>query len=473
MTNEAERFDVETISSNLLEPMFALDADGKFGFVNERFLDITQLSRESVLDADYTRLERFVDDDFPDFCAAFAVVVQGNSDEERIELSMLHPQSAPVPRRLPAEVRLTPIIEDGTPSGVLVVLRDISQRKARERELRQNERRFEAIFEDPKMLIGLLEPDGTLVHVNQTAIDFIGCNREELRGELFWETPWWEHSEELQTDLQQWIKRAATGEYVEYEADHMVKEDEPLSVSGTIRPVRNDGDEVVSLIVSARDITERKDRERMLEREREHLDKFASILTHELRNPLHIASGHLELSQREFNSDHLETVESALDRMEEIIDQTLILARSGQMLGETESVDLSNLVASCWLNGTTAEADVQIEDLPTIRANPSQTRRLFQNLFRNAVEHGGDDVTVWVGTIDANGFYVEDDGPGVPEAEQKEIFTSGYTTASDGTGLGLSIVTEIVNAHGWEIEVTDGIDGGARFEITDVRFVES
>jgi signal transduction histidine kinase len=74
-----------------------------------------------------------------------------------------------------------------------------------------------------------------------------------------------------------------------------------------------------------------------------------------------------------------------------------------------------------------------------------------------------------VGTFD-DGFYVADDGPGVPEADRESVFESGYSTDREGTGLGLTIVQEIAEAHGWEVSVTDSESGGARFEITGVEF---
>lgn len=104
-----------------------------------------------------------------------------------------------------------------------------------------------------------------------------------------------------------------------------------------------------------------------------------------------------------------------------------------------------------------------------ILADRSRLRQLLENLFRNAVEHGGDDVTVTVGELD-HGFYVEDDGPGIPEEDREEVFETGYSTSDEGTGLGLCIVKEIIEAHDWEIRVIEGTDGGVRFEITGVEF---
>jgi signal transduction histidine kinase len=95
---------------------------------------------------------------------------------------------------------------------------------------------------------------------------------------------------------------------------------------------------------------------------------------------------------------------------------------------------------------------------------------LFENLFRNCVEHGVDDasgLSVTVGPL-PDGFYVADDGVGVPEAERDHVVEFGYTTTDDGTGIGLGIVEDVATAHGWTVTVTESEDGGARFEFRNV-----
>jgi signal transduction histidine kinase len=76
-------------------------------------------------------------------------------------------------------------------------------------------------------------------------------------------------------------------------------------------------------------------------------------------------------------------------------------------------------------------------------------------------------VTVTVGRL-RDGFYVEDNGPGIPEEHHEKVFDEGFTTSDEGTGFGLSIIDTIVDAHGWSITVTESDEGGARFEIADV-----
>ncbi|MFC7135631.1 sensor histidine kinase [Halobaculum litoreum] len=164
-------------------------------------------------------------------------------------------------------------------------------------------------------------------------------------------------------------------------------------------------------------------------------------------------------------------METAHERMEALIDDLLALARTGRSVGETEPVALASTVTSVWRTidggGTVSVAD----GVGTVEADASRLQELFENLFRNAVEHAGDGVAVTVGRLDdpaRSGFYVADDGPGVPPTDRDRVFERGHTTAEDGTGFGLAIVAEIADAHGWDVRATDAAPrngGGARFEI--------
>ncbi|PSP71817.1 sensor histidine kinase, partial [Halobacteriales archaeon QH_9_66_26] len=120
---------------------------------------------------------------------------------------------------------------------------------------------------------------------------------------------------------------------------------------------------------------------------------------------------------------------------------------------------------NAWANVATPDAElVKADELGEVEADEGRLTQLFENLYRNAIEHAGEDTTVRVGQGPA-GFYVEDDGPGIPEDERERVFDSGYTTGEEGTGMGLSIVDTIATAHGWEIGVGEGMNEGARFEI--------
>jgi signal transduction histidine kinase len=151
-----------------------------------------------------------------------------------------------------------------------------------------------------------------------------------------------------------------------------------------------------------------------------------------------------------------------------MIDELLTLARAGQEIETTEQCHLNELVVQSWADVQTADVELNclIED-ETIQADSSRLRHVFENLFRNVVDHNDPPLLVCVGLLDdGRGFYVEDDGDGIPESEREEVFEHGFTTSETGTGFGLSIVEDIVDAHGWSIAVTESDEGGARFEIS-------
>ncbi|MFB6360430.1 MAG: ATP-binding protein [Halobacteriales archaeon] len=217
------------------------------------------------------------------------------------------------------------------------------------------------------------------------------------------------------------------------------------------------------------DVTHRERYRRELERQNERLEQFANMVSHDLRNPLNVAEGRLDLARQATDNEHLEAVEGALDRMGELIDDLLKLARQGQPIDEMEPVQLANLVETCWDLVETAEAELVMEEALTFEADPERVQQLLENLLRNAIDHVGSDVTIRVGRIEGEqGFFVADDGPGIPGEDREDVFESGYTTDTDGTGFGLAIVKEIADAHEWTITVTESRDGGARFEVTNL-----
>ncbi|MFB6297137.1 MAG: ATP-binding protein [Salinirussus sp.] len=246
--------------------------------------------------------------------------------------------------------------------------------------------------------------------------------------------------------------------------------------------VTDDTGDLTRLIGLATDVTGRRERERELRRQNERLDEFASVVSHDLRSPLTTAEGQLALARENHDSDHLDAVARAHDRMGELIDDLLALARQGDRVNEMESVSVADLCRNCWQTVETGAATLSVEIDRTIRADPGRLQQVFENLIRNALEHGStnprskapdESVQIRIGPLDdGEGFYVADDGPGIPPEERDRVFESGYSTDGDGNGFGLSIVRGIVEAHGWEISVTDGAEGGARFEITGVDTVD-
>ncbi|AFZ74518.1 PAS domain S-box protein [Natronobacterium gregoryi] len=221
---------------------------------------------------------------------------------------------------------------------------------------------------------------------------------------------------------------------------------------------------IIASILTA--VLDRIRNERQLEERNSRLAEFASLVSHDLRNPLNVATGHLELARESGDLDHLNDVAASHTRMEEIIEDLLWLSREGKEIQRPRPVTLESVVERAWSYVETGDATLETACERTIDADPDRLQQLFENLFRNAVEHGGEDVTVTVGLFDGEvGFYVEDTGDGIPSNERDDVFDSGYTTLEGNTGYGLSIVETVVEGHGWSIDLADGEDGGARFEV--------
>lgn len=221
------------------------------------------------------------------------------------------------------------------------------------------------------------------------------------------------------------------------------------------------------LIQHTENALDRLQREQQLQEQTERLNEFASMLSHDLRNPLNVADGHIELLRDECDSDHVGHIAHAHQRMEELIEGVLALAQGVEADSEVEDVAIARVAKRGWQSVETPDATLAVETESTISADPNQLQQLFENVFRNAVEHTDGAITITVGEGET-GFHIADSGPGIPADEREQIFATGYSTAATGTGLGLAIVSEIVQAHGWDIEVTESDDGGTRFEITGV-----
>ncbi|MFC7209252.1 PAS domain-containing sensor histidine kinase [Natronoarchaeum sp. GCM10025321] len=293
-----------------------------------------------------------------------------------------------------------------------------------------------------------------------------GISTEEVRGKTPQAVFGSERGAELEANYTRCVEQRAP---ISYREELNIAEDARIWET-SLAPVIIDGD-VIRIVGIARNVTDQVEREREIQTQNERLEEFTSVVSHDLRNPLSVAEGRLELIRDVCESDHIDDVAQALGRMDTLIEDMLTLAQEAEQIDETEVIGLANIVKSSWQTANTEQAVLEIETSQSVEGDRNRLQQLFENLYRNAVEHGGDGVTVSVGSMD-DGFYVADTGPGIPESEREEVFEAGYSTNEDGTGFGLRIVEQIADAHGWEITVTESKGGGARFEITGVQKAE-
>ncbi|MDS0292931.1 PAS domain S-box protein [Halogeometricum luteum] len=374
-----------------------------------------------------------------------------------------------------ALVSITALTGDGGACrGFVKVVRDMTDRKRRER-------RLDAVFNRTFQFMGLMDPDGTVVKVNDAATEFAGTDREELIGKRFWEAPWWDASEDTIAGLRDAIRWAAAGEFVRYEATGAdPRTGEELVLDFSITPVTDEMGEVVLLVPEGRDITERKQRERELRQERERLEFMNRILRHNLLNGLNVVSARAEILEDfvdEPGRTHLSTVRGRIEEMVDLVEtmrsftKAIVHSEAHELepkpLGKTlvrelERIDDDNEHVVVSTERPIPDVDVLADDL---------LPQVFENLLTNAVQHNDKAVPRVAVDVEecSDGMVavrIEDNGPGVPDKEKRHIVEKGVEGLSTpGSGFGLYLVKELVDSYGGTIDVSDNDPTGAVFTI--------
>jgi PAS domain S-box-containing protein len=453
-----------------------------YGIFRYRMLDLVPVARDTVIESmrdGYIVLDQ--DDRIVDHNAAATNPLDLNEDVVGMAITTILPECAELlddhdhGTQSEAELELevdgerrffvadiSSLYDDDRLIGRLLLLREITDR-------RSVQKRYQALIENSSDLITVIDRDGTVTYASPSVSKIVGVDPIAVTGQNAFDFIHEDDREAVEDAFDDLIDNPGEKRRVEY---RLVNTDgEWLYMESEIWNLL-DNPFVEGIVTNAREITARKEREQELEATNEKLEQFASVISHDLRNPINVAKGHTQIARETGDEESFEKVEQSLERMESIIDDVLTLAKQGEAIDETEPVELEQLLSDGWGHIETKEAILEIDSSGQIAADRDRLLQLLENCLRNAIEHGGSTVTVRAGSL-PDGFYIEDDGPGIPEDMGEEIFESGTTTNTDGTGLGLSIVAEIADAHGWSVTATEGADGGARFEFTGVERLET
>lgn len=360
---------------------------------------------------------------------------------------------------------------DGEIQGILASGSDVTESRQRERELRRLTDEYESVIEnagDAIFLIDVEQSNSDLTfryrYLNPAHEERTGLTTEQVQGKTPEEVLGPEHGETVRSNYRDCVESREPITYYE----ELEMPEGRIVWQTNLSPIIIEGN-VTRIVGVARDLTERIEREEELQRQNKRLDEFANVLSHDLRNPLNVAQGRTDLIAEECESEHIQPVTDALDRMEQMIEDTLTLARKGEKVTAVESIHISDIADECWSMVARDEATITIQDEFTFQGDPSRVQHILENLFRNAVQHGGKGVSIRIGALGDEGFYVEDDGPGIPVDMRETVFEAGESTGEKGTGFGLTIVRRIADAHGWDVSVTESDSGGARFEFSGVE----
>lgn len=373
-------------------------------------------------------------------------------------------------------------VEYGGDRAVQVMLRDVTERRAYERELERYRQLVGAMGDG----IYALDAEGCFEMVNERMTALTGYGRDELLGQYAGHVMTDEGLATVESAIQSLVDGAAGSVTVEVMARNADGAEVPRELNLTLQSTADD-ERFAGTVGVVRDITERRAREQELRAQNERLEAFAEIVGHDLRNPLGVVSGHAELA-RERAADgasgeelipQLEAIETAVGRMTSLTEDLLTLAEQGETVGDRRPVAVDEAVREVWSTLDTDGATLAVADPGCVRADPTRFQQLLANLLENAVEHGStssgpevddavehgpeDELTVSVvGTED--GFAVTDDGSGIPSDKRDRVFERGHSTAAS-TGFGLAIVDAVAEAHGWTATAGESESGGARFHI--------
>jgi PAS domain S-box-containing protein len=463
----ADRY--STVMEALGYPIYVVDETGHFEFVNEPFAELTGYDVSTIVG----NKPGLIKDDDAVVRAADelgSILSSEGPSISRFEVDIVPKEGEPI--RCRDHMAALPY-EGESFEGSVGILRDISTERRRARKL---DYRTRAMDEAP---VGITmsdpaQPDNPLLYVNDRFVEMTGYDREATLGRNCRFLQGAETTDERIDELRAAI---AAGEPVTTTLRNYRRDGEEFWNRVSLTPLKDEDGEVDRWVGFQEDVTAHKRYQRRLERQNARLERFAGVLSHDLRNPLTVAKGRLDVARDEVDNDDLDAVADAHGRIETLIDDLLALVRGDDI--DTEPVSLATVVETCWADLDTGAATLRIETDRTLLAESRRFERLLTNLLGNIVKHGstnppsrdpsGDDgpgARVTVGDLD-DGFYVAVDGPGVESTNRERIFELGYADG-DGPGFGLSIVEEFAVAHGWTVGVTTSEAGGARFDVVGV-----
>ncbi|WP_424009362.1 PAS domain S-box protein [Haloferax denitrificans] len=451
------------------DPVYSLDADDRFEYVNDAFVELVGHDRDRVLGS---HLSSYLPDaDYETYESLRASLGDGAETDRLTFETQLLAADGDGRDRVPMECHLTLLHDDGCEVvGTTGILRDISERLAQEAELSLMRRAIDEASVGIT-ITGPSEDDCPIVYANAAFADLSGYAVDEILGEnhRLLQGP-----DTDEVECERFREAIADEEPCSIELLNYRRDGTPFWNHCEITPVHGDDGRVANYIGFQREVTERNARQRLLERQNERLSEFTRVVSHDLRTPLTTAKGYFDIvaeSPDDADAEDLRKLGRSLDRVEELLSDLTTLATQGETVAETEPLHFRRAAERAWETVPTDDAELRFDRAAggasrTIAADESRLRQLLENLFENAVAHGGPEVTVTVGRT-RNGFFVEDDGDGFPaDRSPAECFEAGVSERRGG-GLGLAIVKRIAAAHDWTPTATRGSTGGARFVFTE------
>jgi len=468
----------KTVLAGMLDPIVIIDDLGSIHFANESCSTVFGYAPDELAGCN---IKMLMPEPYRSEHDGYLAHYRATGETNILGRTRAFPVVCKDDRRIEVELSVSRIeVADGKKPLYCGSFRDVTSRKRAEEALAHSERRFRAIFDQEYQFVGLLDPEGALLEANRASLHAVGVERSDVVGKPFWDTPWWDHSVEEQERLKQAVRDAATGRFVRFETMFRTKGGPTRTIDFSLKPFRDEEGRVVLLLPEGRDITSVKraqEREVAMMRAFAEIGEAASVLAHEIKNPitsvnlaLRAVAGHLG----EEDAVILDELVGRMEHLEKLMRRTLSLARPLDL--EPSECDLGELVHSAVaaVAPELEERSIDVvfdvdESLPKFLLDQGLLEEVLTNLLQNAadaVPEGSGRIRVGAGRSGCVvTLFVDDNGPGIPSHVAETLFKPFVTTKASGTGLGLAIARKVVDAHGGAIHATTAPGGGTRFAV--------
>ncbi|HET8836961.1 MAG TPA: response regulator [Gemmatimonadales bacterium] len=349
--------------------------------------------------------------------------------------------------------------------------------------------------------VGLLDAEGTVVEINHVALHAVGITLAEVAGKPFWTTFWWQVSPEINAELREMIRRAATGEFVRWDTEIYGRAGgrETIIIDASLMPVKDEHGTVVFICAEGRDITEKKAYEREIARQREELaeldrlkTQFFANISHEFRTPLTLMLGPLADALAEADGlppgvrERLELAHRNAVRQLKLVNTLLDFSRieAGRIEASYAATDLGPLtaeLASVFRSAIEKAGLRLVVDCPALPEPVWVDREMWEKIVLNLISNAfkftfEGEIRVGLATEgDAVTLSVTDTGTGIPAEDLPRLFERFHRVKDargrsfEGSGIGLALVQELARLHGGEVRVESELDRGSRFTVTIPR----
>jgi PAS domain S-box-containing protein len=349
--------------------------------------------------------------------------------------------------------------KDGSRKGLVVIGRDITERMLIEKELSENQQRYQSLFEYNPEMVYMVDLKGNFTNMNPQFEVITGQLRKDYLGKSILEFVPPKDHQQLAYVFRKVIRTRTAQNNQEIE---IIRPDgKHIVLAYTLVPMIIN-DEIVGVIGYAKDITQLKDTQERL-RKTEKLSvvgELAASVAHEIRNPLTSLKGFVQLMKDDDPKKQMyyKVMAEELDRINEIVSEFLVLAKPQKLLFKPSNLEhiltsvISLLESEANLYGVELSLDIK-GTLPLIECEPNQLKQLFINIIKNSIEASSTAVSVAVDMEDSKmiSIQVKDNGCGISDERIKHLGEPFYSSKEKGTGLGLTVSYRILESHKGQI----------------------